>query len=440
MSNDITIKTECFCIQEHSQINKVLATINAKNLAKLMDVVGLTANPRKSKKNKITTAICDTLRTSPKDLRFKSKGMLISSSSCIQRERGRFTLSFEEENYEGVLDGGHNMLAVGLFILEEYFGEQANKQLRQVNNWDSFIEVWHKYRDDLSEILDYFEFEMPIEIIYPTDEYKAKFPDSIFEISDARNNNFALSSGTKADHKGYYDILKNVLDDDINKDIEWKDGEGKRIKRDDVVALSLVPLLALQESGKLISNVPTINPISLYSSKGKCVETFSSFFDSYADENGKINDKLFLSAINIFKDIPELYDLIYEKFPDAYKTHSQRFGGISCVKIYEKGKKGPSYLSQPAKTKYYQQECQYKYPDGFIIPIVAGLHSLMVVEDDKLKWKVDPHKFIKEKLSESVTMLVNTIKDNDYNPNMVGKSNGAYESMKIMFKLLSRSV
>ncbi len=438
MENEVTIKTECYCIQEHSRINKVLATINAKNLAKLMDVVGLTANPRKSKKNKITTAICDTLRTSPAELRFKSKGMLISSSNCTKRERGRFTLSFEDKSYEGVLDGGHNMLAVGLFIFEEYFGEESNKKLRQINNWDSFIELWRSHREGLSEILEIFEFEMPIEIIYPTEEYKAKFPDSIFEISDARNNNFSLNAGTKAHHKGYYEILKEVLDADINENIEWKDGEGKRIKRDDIIALSLVPLLALQEAKKLTSNLPKINSVSLYSSKGKCIEIFSSFFDHYSDENGEVKNELFLSAISMLRDLPKLYDCIYKLFPDAYRCHSQRFGGISCVKIYEKGKKGPSYLSKPATTKYYKEECDAKYPDGFIIPIVAGLHSLMVVKNDKLEWKVEPYKFIEEKLNESVKMLVNTIKDNDYNPNTVGKSNGAYDSMKIMFELLSK--
>ncbi len=433
----VTIKTECFCIQEHARINKVLATINAKNLAKLIDVVGLTANPRKSKKNKVTTAICETLKTSPEDFRFKSKGMLISSSSCIQRERGRFTLSFEDESYEGVLDGGHNMLAVGLFILEEYFGEDSNKQLSKVKNWDTFIELWHKNKENLSEVLDVFEFEMPIEIIYPTTEYNVQFPDAIFEISDARNNNSPLSSGTKADHKGYYEILKNALDEEIVEDVEWKDGTGKRIKREDIVAMSLIPLLALQNLEKLDQNLPHINPVLIYSSKAKCVEIFSLFFEKYSDNEGKINDKLFLSAMSLLREIPRLYDIIYENFPKAYNNNFGKFGRMDCVKIYDENKKGSSYLSRPPLTKYYQKKCGAKYPEGFIIPIFAALSELMEVEGDKLKWKMsDPLDFIEKNLSKGVELLVNNIKDNNYNPNQVGKSKGPYDSMKVMFKLI----
>ncbi len=438
---EITIKTECYCIQKHPKINKVLATINAKNIAKLLDVVGLTANPRKSKKNKITAAICDTLRTSPHDMRFKSKGLLISTLNCTQRERERFTLSFDDPNYEGVLDGGHNMLAVGLFILDEFFGDKPDPEFKKINNWDTFVEVWLKHKNELEKVLEFFEFEIPIEIIYPSEDHSEQFRDAIFEISDARNNNFALTAGTKADHKGYYKILKMAFDDVIKEEIEWKDGEGQRIKREDVVTMSLIPLLALQEAKALKEGVPTINPITFYSGKGKCVDTFSSFLEIYSDENNdnKISDKLFLSAISLLRDLPKLYDLIYDLFPRAYNDNSSGFGRMKCVKIYDGVTTGESYLSKPPLTKYYKQECSAKYPDGFIIPIFAGLAALMEVKGNEVKWKVDPEKFIQDNLSEGITMLVNTIKDNDYNPNMVGKSKGAYDSMSLMFKYLISS-
>ena len=439
MPNQVTIKTECAYIQEHPQINKVLAVIDATNLAKLIDVVGLTANPRKSKKNRITTAICETLRQSPSELRFKSKGMLISSSSCIPNQRGRFTLSFEDDKFEGVLDGGHNMLAVGLFILEEYFGDDANKKLRSIKNWDDFIEVWNSCKDDLQEVLSVFDFEMPVEIIYPNDKYQAEFPDFVFEISDARNNNASLSAGTKADHRGYYDVLKRMLDPEVDKNIEWKDGDGGRIKRDDIVAMSLIPLLALQNAGKLKTSTPQINPIAIYSSKGKCVDTFSDIFEKYSNDQGEVVDPLFLSAMSLLAELPGLYDRIYELFPDAYNSHSPGFGRMDCVRIYDSSKKSDKkYTRKQPRTKYYARECKNGYPDGFIIPIFAALCELMSIREDKLTWKTpDPAAFLEEHFDESVKLLVSAIKDNGYNPNKVGKSRGAYESMSTMFELIS---
>ncbi len=437
---EITVKAEYSCIQEHSEINKILATVNAKNLAKLIDVVGLTANPRKPKTNKVTKAIQETLKFSAKELRFRSKGLLISSSECIQRERGRFTLSFENESYEGVLDGGHNILATGLFILEQYFGDEKSvEKLKKVKDWETFIDVWNENRKDLLEVLEAFEFEMPVEIIYPTDEYKAKFHETVFKISNARNNNAALAAGAKAHHKGYYQILKDNIDSEIAEKVQWKDGEKGNIKRDDIVALSLVPLLALQKAKKLESAVPQINPVNLYSSKSKCIEIFSTFFEKYANDEKKIEDELILSAMKLVKDMPKLYDLIYKIFPNAYNFNSQGFGSISSVRIYDDGKKGKKYLNKRPLTKYYKKECDYSYPDGFIIPIVASLYALMEIKDNKLEWKIgDPSEFIETNIKKAVEMLVSTIKDNGWNPQSVGKNLGAYKAMTFMFNFLTK--
>lgn len=437
----VTIKTENACIQKHSKINKIFATVDATNFAKLLDVVGLAANPRSSKKNKVTSAIRDTLKTSPSEMRFKSKGLLLSTLSCIPRERDRFTLSFEDTACEGVLDGGHNLLAIGLFILEEYFGEDLKSDYNKVKDWTQFRSLWSQYKDELESVLNCFEFDIPIEIIYPAKDYVNGFTELVFAISDARNNNSALTTGTKANHRGYYKILQDVLDSEINNKVEWKDGDsGKTIRRDDIVTMALIPLIALQKKERLKNNLPTINPISIYSSKGKCVDIFSEIIESYT-ENNEVSDELLLSAIKLFKDLPKLYDLIYKNFPVAYNKNSSGFGRMNCVKIYDRSKKGESYLPNQPLTKYYKDKCEAKYPDGFIIPILCGLTTLINVNNTSVSWERNPFDFINNNLEEGVKMLVNTIKDNDYNPNVVGKSKGAYDSVELMFKYqLTKSV
>lgn len=437
--SEITIKTGSCCVQQHEKINKVIATIDAKNIAKLFDVVGLTANPRKSRGGKITDAICETLDKSPEDMRFKSKGLLISTLNCQQHARGRFTLSFDVPAFEGVLDGGHNMLAIGLFLLESHLRDSDLANYKKIKNWDDFVEAWSKYKNEMQESLDDFEFEVPVEIIYPTDSYKVDFPDAIFGISDARNNNASLTAGTKANYRGHYEILKDHLDEEIRDLIRWKDGDsGKRINRDEIVAMSLIPLKAVQENNLLKGDIPPINLVNIYSSKGKCVDIFSSAFEAYASEKDKtkVSDPLFLGALKLMKDLPELYDLIYKEFPHAYNRHSSRFGGISCVGRYEEGKSGDNFLSRQPLTKYYKNPCDYRYPDGFIIPVICGLTALIDVKADTVEWKTNPFQFIEEHLTEAVELLVGTIKDNGYNPNVVGKNKGAYDIVKRMIELI----
>lgn len=416
-------------------INKTLSTVDAKNMARLLAHLDLTANPRSATKNQIVKDICDTLKHSPEYMVFKTKGLLIACRDFEILQRGRYRLNFDETYpTDGLLDGGHNVLAIGLFLLEEYFtyqDEVVPKEVNRIKKWVDFVEVWQDYKDEISEFAEMLDFQIPVEIIYPQEGAEDIFADKVFEISDARNNNNSLTSGTMADHRGYYDILKKYVDPQIENFIEWKDGDaGKYIKRDDIVALSLIPFIALQREGKLDHiDIGTINPISIYSSKGSCIATFSKLIEKLK-LNEDIADDLELpplieSAFSLMQDIPYIYDLIYLKFPAAYNQVSPGFGRISKVKETKDRK---------SKTKYYKLDSEYRYPDGFIVPIVVSLHSLIGVDGDKVYWKVpNIRDFISDSLKGNCEMLVSTIKDNDYNPQSVGKSAASYKGMEMQF-------
>ena len=134
-------------------------------------------------------------------------------------------------------------------------------------------------------------------------------------------------------------------------------------------------------------------------------------------------------------------DVIYREFPNAYNNISSAFGNISSVKIYDKNKKpGGSYLRKAPKTKYYDNECKYQYSDGFVVPIFASLYTMMSIHYNKVEWTVsNPDQFIKDHLTEFVENYIeSTIKDNDYNPNVAGKSKGGYlqVSQSIQMRIL----
>jgi hypothetical protein len=435
-----TIKLEngSFLIQEHDLINKIIGTIDPKNFAKLIYKVGLTANPRKSKVGKITNAIQETLQFNPEMFSFKTNGLLVATSECQRLDRGRFNLSFEDQRFEGVLDGGHNTLAIGLHILDAF-----GVDIRKIKIWDDFLEVWNQQDEDaVYSLVDELKFAVPIEIIYPTEKAAPNFIETVFDISDARNNNDSLSSTTKHDHQGYYEILKESLDESINEKVEWKDNdvnENTSIKSQDIIAMSLVPLLALQRENKLPEGVPTINPVNIYSSKSKCVDIFNKLISIERDKSGnnEVIDTYIVSAFRMLKDLPRMYDLIYKEFPDSYNINSSRFGGIESVRIYKKNEKaGKRFLRNPPLTKFYGEECVYKYPDGFIIPVFCALSEWMEVRGDKLEWKVtDPEKLLKDNLTKFTKMfLETTIKDNDYNPQSIGKNTGGYMTMSREFQ------
>ena len=49
---------------------------------------------------------------------FKTKGILLASSRYENLDRDRVRIHFDSRNIEGILDGGHNTLAIGLLILK----------------------------------------------------------------------------------------------------------------------------------------------------------------------------------------------------------------------------------------------------------------------------------------------------------------------------------
>ncbi len=430
MKNSIILKTENSVVFNLGKIQKALCIIDAENVSKLLDHVSLTANPRESKKNKVTASIIDTLNTAPEEMVNRTKGLLVSTQKCEPLERGRFRLSFEDEKTDGVLDGGHNMLAIGTFLLEKYHESQNNRipsDVQKIKCWEDFSEAWTKYSHSLEDFVKKQKFTIPVEIIYPTKSVDFDFAELVFEISDARNNNSPLTAGTKADHRGYYDNLKASIDPNLVNLIAWKDNEaGKRIKREDIVALALIPFIALQKRG-MLEKINAINPSVIYNSKSQCVDIYSKIIEEYQDEQGNLPEAI-NNALGLMNDIPKFYDLVYKKFPDAYNNFSPGFGRITAVKKVKED-------SKKFVTKFYQQESDYKYPDGYILPFICAFHELIVIdENNNVRWATNVEGLIND--FTKYEMLVGTIKDNYYDPQKVGKSSAAYTGCEMTMKMV----
>lgn len=423
--------------QESESLNKIIGVLDAKGICNLIDNADLSANPRLAKASKVTESIRETLETSPELFMFKSKGLLVSTSECEELDRSRFRLKYSMPELEGIVDGGHNTLAIASHLIS-----RATEQEKiGAKSWEEVKKKWEEVRESITEYVensdDLKNLFIPIEIIYPS-KNEDDFTDHILEISSARNNNAELTETAKGHHSGYYKVLAEVLDKEVESKIEWKTNEpDKSIKAADILALSLIPMIVLQNEKKLPTDIPKINPVSIYSGKGQCVKIFNDIIKhkgisekENSSERIKLIDPLVISALNMMKDIPKAYDLIYELFPDAYNSHSSGFGRISCVKNYDGKTKGGSYLSRQPYSKFYQHKTSYKYPDGFIIPVVCGLSQMMKINGDELVWKVqDPFSFIEDNIRDIVSLLVDMIKSSEYNPVLVGRNVGAYKAI-----------
>ncbi|MBP3037456.1 hypothetical protein J2M53_14495 [Arthrobacter sp. zg-ZUI100] len=440
------IKFEDAYEQTHEGILRVIGLAKISSLIGTIDSIDLEANPRSSRVGPITTAIRESMESTPEVLPFKTKGVLLGASKFERLQRLRYRLSFQDVGVEGILDGGHNMLAFGLHLLDE--AGVLKRLSPKPKNWTDFKRVWHENRPAIEALRKTSEAErlhwdviVPVEVLLPSDpesqEEVAKFNNSLLDICAARNNNAQLRSETKSNQSGHYEYLKGQLSAELNSLIEWKTNDGGKIKVADIVALSWIPLslvspMPIADDGRPVE--PPV-PQNIYRSKGDCIVRFERLMSSPSvsnssgsDYKAELKSSEVKSALRLVPDVLDLYDMISQRYAKAYNTNDGSFGRIKAVQSVNK--------TDEQKTKFTGQDLETRIPEGFLIPVVFGLRSLMMrTSQGEIVWKVDPHEFVKNNLQAVMGTFKTVITLSNWDPQKVGKEPGAYTQAENAFEM-----
>ena len=138
----VIIKFDFSPEQTVGEITKIVGFTKAKYLIPIIDFMDLEANPRSSKTGAVTDAIQESIETDPAVFPFKTKGILLASSRYERLERGRIKIIPDNPEIEGILDGGHNTLAIGLYILRKAMEHSGTVFPRGTKTWDDFKLLW----------------------------------------------------------------------------------------------------------------------------------------------------------------------------------------------------------------------------------------------------------------------------------------------------------
>jgi hypothetical protein len=425
--------------QVEGPVRRIIGFVKAKNMLALFDAADLEANPRSAKAGPVTEAIIESIEETPATFPFKTKGVLVGASDYDALDRRRYELRFEDPHVEGILDGGHNMLAIGTHILTLATADE--KLGRRLKRWSDFADAWAENRAAVKALGKAanedgdepgpLDFLVPLEILVPSDiendEVVGDFKSSLLDICAARNNNVELRLETKANQKGYYEQLRSALPRDIAKRVEWKTNDGGDIKVRDLIALAWIPLSVI-ELPEPLSHIRVV-PQNIYRNKGECVKLFDELMshESVSKPTGgeythELHNTVVASALMLAAELPRLYDKIYREFPAAYNGDGDgRFGRLAVVKMAK------DMRSQP-QTHFTSQDVEYSYPDGLIMPLVYGLKALMETDDNgHVRWKEDPANFLDEHLDAIVKKYRVILDAFRADPQKVGKNEGSYE-------------
>jgi hypothetical protein len=391
-------------------IKRYTGFVRGRDLYPLFDHVSLEANPRAAKTGSVTRAILESLDKTPELFPFKSKGILIGTSTYEALQRNRFELNFANPDSEGILDGGHNMLAIGIYMLSTV---ASDREITCASLWEDMQDLWEQYRSELNEVREQFDFLVPVELLVPSDPNDVnavqQFEMSVLDICAARNNNAQLTQETKSNKLGFYTEIRERLDPDIASRVEWKSNEwesseARPIKVRDLLALAWIPLNRANEAGLLPLDI-SVTPQNIYRNKGECSKQFDRLMLNSAVSEARdgpthelINDTV-ASCFDVLADLPKLYDKIYADFPEAYNSNNYRFGANPIVKIYDPvrrqaAKDKSAYLASEPTTHFLGQSVLYRYPDGLMMPLVYGLKGLMQTDAERIVWATDPYAFL----------------------------------------------
>lgn len=443
-------------------IRRAIGFVNIGQLLPILDSGSLAPNPRSAKRNAIVEGILGTLKGSPELFRYKSKGLLISSHKVEELQRNRFRVTFNKEFVDGVLDGGHNLFGIGLFVLSQILEE---KQLKRIRTWEQLDAAWAENRKEI-ECLDFDPEDLvSVELIYPgssDEEAQDAFDRAAFDISQARNANTEVKTEAFQNKLGFYDVLRESLPPELSKRVEWKPGvveerDAKPISVRDIVALAWIPLNLANEHGLLPMDVSVL-PQNIYRNKGECSEKFNTLMKNdevtvpiggNAGQARQLINEVVESCLQLTGDLPRLFDLIYERFPQLYNDKTRRFGRRNVVKMYdpqklkqlkEDGKDHSGYTGIRPVTPFFQHstpQMNWKYPDALIIPFVTALSALMTVRDGRVVWAHENiDQVVVEKLARAAPLFEGQLDAYDWDPQRLAKSPSSHKQAASYYSVL----
>jgi hypothetical protein len=465
--SDAAVQPEQLPKDRECVVRRIVGTVEMKQLLPLYHDTALGPDPRSARRNRVIEDILRSLSEDKELFANKSKGILLGTGSYKTLDRNRYRLIFDDPDVEGILDGGHNMLAIGLFMLKEVMEEA---EWKQVKSWDDLLQIWPKYAEEIQSRKDQFDTLVPVELLVPArndEKTVGEFRAALIDICAARNNNAVLPLEAAANKKGFYQEIKTQIPDELARRVEWKpntwedEDETRPVKVRDLVALAWIPLNLLNSEGALPERT-SVSPQNIYRNKGECSKVFDELMRNpeVTKKEDAARHRLIHegveSAFKVLGELPELYDQIYEDFPEAYNSHNRRFRANPIVKLFDpEGRRDARaagkdvsgftatqpmtpFMRRPVRGKGSSKPCSY--PEGLIVPLVYGLQGLMEVVKGKVRWAVnDPIEFVRKVLPEIAGPYALVLELGKWDPQKIAKAPESHEFAVQQFRVTLRN-
>lgn len=339
-------------------------------------------NPRaQNTKSRVSKQIRDGFENDSDVFHILNRGLTITAlDTRMDTKTRQLHLTMAGNNY-GLIDGGHTFEVIREMIQPILAGTDEAKKNALLDNYVK-IEIINGVKGNL-------------------------IPD----LARARNTSAQVHDESLANLEGSFEWLKEMFKSvPFGGRIAYRENEDDVTKPVDV--REVIALLTLFHPDFQDSENP---PIMGYASKGRCLEMFRDSQDRYKQLG------------NIATEILRLYDYIHLKFPEFYES----VGGFSALNE-EVAKKGKSVkLAKVGEVRHYEEGfdleylgkmAYYRFPDGWLYPVVASMRGLVKYGRTTASWITGPAEFFDRYGKSMVKLTLEAARQSGRSPNAVGKN------------------
>jgi hypothetical protein len=319
----------------------------------------------------VPKAIRESVRANLETFVFLNRGLVLAvKSASFNNQTGHLTLTFEDPDLHGLLDGGHTYN----ILLQE----RTSLQEKQ------FVKV---------EVLEGFDHE------------------EIVDLVDARNTSNQVRDQSLMNLQGEFEELKEHLKGQpYAKLIAYKEHE--LLEDDTAKPIDIREVVSVLTCFDCANFDTRVHPVIAYSSKAASLTHFKTHVTDYR--------KIYPLA----PDILALFDSVQYYLPDLYnkvrgkngEVAGGKFAKLTGVTKYE-GKRRAHLL-------FIEEETQISVPTGFTYPVLAAFRALLEEKSGRYVWGkgIDPIRLLKGQLGETLADTIGNFARDARNPSKTGKS------------------
>lgn len=362
--------------------DRYIALVQVRNLPADLP---LDVNPRnQNTSSRVSRQIEQSLLNEPKTFHLKNRGLTVIAKNIEYDTRSQTLVLTVPENSNdyGVLDGGHTYQVIRKNAMAP-IDEETTKTEPAFLDAHVGMEIMEGLPDEL-----------------------------IVDIARARNTSAQVKGFSLANLENTFDWIKDALKGEpyANK-IAYRENED-----DNEFPIDIMEIVGFSTMFHPDFSDADNPPILTYSGKGRCLDHFST----------EANQSGYISMAPILKDVLKLYDFIHINFASMYEEIGG-FSGLNDPTAKHKGVK----LGRVSEVKQYPDGFQlyylgkvgeYRFPDGWLYPVVGAMRSLVEYKPQRTTWKVDPFDFFKRHGKKFVTMTLEAGKTLGRTPAAIGKN------------------